>query len=262
MNHPDQSRPPHSAPPEIAGKWVVLGIFGFAFLVVGGLYAYWYMHRAPFLPLQQALADEFPDSGPLVEGGQRKIHKNTPPILRITMKVEFDPVTEEEQARHVADRVYDFVAGQTDLAKYDTFELHLFWPEPEQELRQIMVAMPIGPTESLTAAVEELEGVRKATTRRYRRVLKDEPVGSTIRVALDVDYDPREEPAENERLTGEVAEQIAEAGFDPPFDDLLLILTGPGATEPARVVINRPLRSPPPEPDAVGEGDPVKGDAD
>ena len=76
---------------EISGKWIVTGMFSFAVATISVLWFYTVSNRAPFRPLERALKEEFVDSAPKVEGGQRKIHENSSKILRIIMKVTFDP---------------------------------------------------------------------------------------------------------------------------------------------------------------------------
>ncbi len=121
---------------EISGRWVVAGMFAFAILLTSGLWIYWKLHIAPFIPLQQALAAEFEGAQPRVEGGQRKMHQGTPRILRITMKVDFDPVASVAKAEEYADRVEASIRRNTDITPYSTLELHLFQLQPEQEIRQ------------------------------------------------------------------------------------------------------------------------------
>lgn len=130
---------PSKRPHELSGRWVVVGMFVFAAAATGGMWVYWKLHIAPFLPLQEALAEAFPGSRPRVEGGQRKMSKNTPRILRITARVDFDPTRDQNAAE--VDRFADRLAAvarekQNDLSSYELLELHLFWPEPEQEIRQ------------------------------------------------------------------------------------------------------------------------------
>lgn len=125
-----------------AGRWVVLGMFLFAAALTATDWIYWKYHVGPFLPLQQKLAGEYPGSRPHVEGGQRRIHKETPKILRITMKVDFDPTTEagKPRAGNFARRVAAFVAGAyPELADYELLELHFYWPEPEKEIKQAAI---------------------------------------------------------------------------------------------------------------------------
>ena len=100
------------------------------------MWFYWNLHVRPFLPLQKSLAYEFPDSRPRVEGGQRQMHKGSPRILRIIMKVEFDPTREKKRAEKFADRVSSFVRGACDLRSYETLELHFYRLDPEKTIKE------------------------------------------------------------------------------------------------------------------------------
>ena len=86
----DQSPGEQSAlavrPRVISGTNVVLGIFLFAIVMASGLGIYSYFHAKPFRPLQHAIFAAYPKSYPRVEGGQHKIHRDTPRILRVTMR--------------------------------------------------------------------------------------------------------------------------------------------------------------------------------
>ena len=138
MTTPDQDanspKPLKAVGKEISGRWVVVGLFSFAILITATLWIYWKLHIGPFLPLQQALADKFEDSRPRVEGGQRKVHKDTLKILRITMKIEFDPTKNRQQADDFADEVFQFVKKVSNLETYQQLELHLYWPHPEEKI--------------------------------------------------------------------------------------------------------------------------------
>jgi hypothetical protein len=128
-----------ATPGDISGRWVVIGLFLFGIVAVGTIWFYWKLHTAPFLPLQQAIADTFDDSRPLVEGGQRKMNQNTPPTLRIVMKIEFNPFAEAEaqQVESIIDRLHDLAREhQPDFDTYDVFEVHLWQPVPEKEFVQ------------------------------------------------------------------------------------------------------------------------------
>jgi hypothetical protein len=120
---------------EIPGRWVVLGMIAFAVLVTGSMYVYWNLHTAPFRPLQEALAAEYKGSHPLVQGGQVKMHKGTPRILRIVLRVEFDPNDEGEQKTvdKMVDRIIQLAGEYHDLTQYDTVEIHLAWIRPEKK---------------------------------------------------------------------------------------------------------------------------------
>jgi len=113
---------------------MVIGIFVFGLIAVGILWFYATHHRTPFEPLQRAIAEEFPDSAPKVEGGQRKIHRQTPKILRIVMRLEFDPVTDDARAVQFADRVVAFASRHHDISQYELIELHVFQLNPEEKI--------------------------------------------------------------------------------------------------------------------------------
>ena len=121
---------------EISGKWIVTGMFTFAVAVIFVLWFYTVSHRVPFRPLERALAEEFEDSVPKVEGGQRKIHQNSSKILRIIMKVTFDPTVEREQAERFAKNVIAFARNHHDISQYEILEIHFFKPEPEKKILQ------------------------------------------------------------------------------------------------------------------------------
>lgn len=138
-----ESNPPAEStkhePGTISGKWVVIAMFTFAIAITATLWIFWKLHVGPFLPLQQALAAEFEDSRPRVEGGQRKIHQGSPKILRITMKVEFDPTKDKPAAEAFANRVESFVRDVFELQAYEILELHFYWPDPEKTIKAITI---------------------------------------------------------------------------------------------------------------------------
>jgi len=121
---------------ELSGRWVVTGMFGFGIVATGVLYTYWQLQTAPFMPVQMALAEAFADSSPRVQGGQRKMHQNTPVILRVVMRVPFDPIRDEAVARRFLVDVARVINGQLDLSEYDQLDLHLYQPNPERAIQQ------------------------------------------------------------------------------------------------------------------------------
>lgn len=128
---------------ELSGRWVVIGMFIFGVLATSALWAYWYLHTAPFRPLQMAIAESIPGSNPRVEGGQRKIHKQTPRILRITIRVEFDPEAEEERAKELGAKLEALARQYQDLASYDVLEMYLFHRIPEQKIRERLITVDL-----------------------------------------------------------------------------------------------------------------------
>ncbi len=119
-----------------SGRWVVIAMFAFATLVVGLMWIYIDLHTAPFRPLRRALAQEFEYSAPNVEGGQTKMNKGTPKILRIVMRVQFNPNAKPEEATRFARRVAEFSRLHHDVTQYDLIEIHLYYPEPEKQIQE------------------------------------------------------------------------------------------------------------------------------
>lgn len=122
-------------------------MFTFAAILTGTMWVYWRMHLGPFLPLQKKLAERWPDSRPRVEGGQRKIHKDTPRVLRVTMYLDFNPTTEsgKTRAEEFAAEVAAFVAEvYPPLADYEFLEIRLLWEEREKQIRRAEMTFDVG----------------------------------------------------------------------------------------------------------------------
>jgi hypothetical protein len=115
---------------------MVLILIAFGVLTTAGMWTYWTQHVGPFRPLQDALAAAFPNSSPRVEGGQRKMHKGTPKILRVVLRVGFDPVSEKSRGEEMVDLVKLVAAKHIDLDAYDELQVFLYHGVPEQEVRQ------------------------------------------------------------------------------------------------------------------------------
>lgn len=119
-----------------SGQWVVLGMFCFGITATSLLFFYWEWHTAPFRDLQDAIAARYEDSKPRVEAGRHKTHKNGPLTLRIIMQVPFDPETEHRKSEEFVNDVLQFAGQYRDLRVYETLHVHLYQPNPEQQLRQ------------------------------------------------------------------------------------------------------------------------------
>ncbi|MBM82408.1 MAG: hypothetical protein CMJ78_17730 [Planctomycetaceae bacterium] len=151
MNQPetiDQSTSTSNDEPGVSGRVVIIGIFTMAITMTAGLWFYWNMHTAPFRPLQIAIAEVYPKSEPRVQGGQRKIHKETPKILRIVMRVDFNPLEESNSAEIVerCEKLFELSQQHQTLSEYNMLELHYFRMKPEDLADQI----------TLTLAIEDL----------------------------------------------------------------------------------------------------------
>lgn len=133
------------SPREFSGTKLIIGLFLFATVMSGGLWTYWYLHARPFQPLQLAINQAYPKSYPQVQGGQLKMHKNTPRILRITLKVTFNPKPREsdEQVMAMVERLEELARQHIDLPSYELLEIHLVQRVPEHDSRTRTVTREI-----------------------------------------------------------------------------------------------------------------------
>jgi hypothetical protein len=120
----------------VSGTAVVIAMFVFGITATAALWTYWALHTGPFRPLQDALAKEFPGSVPRVDGGQRKLRKGMPTILRAVLRVNFDPVTETAKGEQILARVEQLSRQYVDLGQYDVIDVYLYQGVPEQEIRE------------------------------------------------------------------------------------------------------------------------------
>lgn len=129
--------------PEIAGWKLVLAMLSFGLLASGTLWGYWYYHTAPFIPLQTAIAKEFPGSAPRVDGGQRRIHKGSSKLVWIIMRVEFKPQDEPEKSQRTVDRVVQLAREHVELEPFEQINVRLFFGELEQEIHKVDFEIPL-----------------------------------------------------------------------------------------------------------------------
>jgi hypothetical protein len=135
MNEDEEPRPlPPAA--RVSGRVVVVAMFLFGITATAGLWGYWTLHTGPFRPLQDALAQEFPKSIPRVDGGQRKMRKGMPKILRAVLRVEFDPTTETAKGEETLARVEKIARQHIDLDQYEYLDVYLYEGVPEQIIRE------------------------------------------------------------------------------------------------------------------------------
>lgn len=119
------------------GRWVVLAMFGFGIVATGGIWIYWKLHLAPFLPLQKALAAEFPKSSPRVDGGWRKGNfKVGRPTLRLVLRVPYAPLERDVRVPATIERVTALAREHLDLTRYETLEIYLVHYVPEKAPQQ------------------------------------------------------------------------------------------------------------------------------
>ncbi len=153
MSEPVVERPieTHVAAPdtplEISGAKVIIGLFVFAFLMSCALWVYWSLHTGPFLPLQRAIFRTIPKSYPHVEGGQRRMHKNTPKTLRVTMRVAFDPESPDEkpQVEAVIAQLVELAKKNIAFETFELFEVHLVLMRPEHSAKKLTITRDVAP---------------------------------------------------------------------------------------------------------------------
>ncbi len=128
---------------EVPGKVVVAIMFTFGVLCTGALWTYWFYHTQPFIPLQIAISAEFKGSAPRVDGGARKLHKGTPKLLWIIMRVDFRPDLDREKSATVSKRVVELSQENLDLTKFEQLNIRLFFGELEKEIHTLDAEVPI-----------------------------------------------------------------------------------------------------------------------
>ena len=121
-------------PREVSGRYVVLAMFAFGVLSTAGIWVYWKLHLAPFMPLQKALVEAYPGSSPRVDGGR---HKSTEPAtLRLVLKVDFTPDEHDPRVPAMIDRTIAITRHYLDFREYEDLEIYLVHYPPEKSPRQ------------------------------------------------------------------------------------------------------------------------------
>jgi len=137
MSEPECSSPSART---ISGRWLVVGMFIFGLAATGTLYAYWTLHLMPFMPLQEAIVQEFPGSAPRVDGGKKRMSENTPTILRIVMKSQIDPLSSNDDSIRaivaLRTRVAELAIEKVQLEDLAIIELHVYKLLQEKEIRE------------------------------------------------------------------------------------------------------------------------------
>ncbi|MCP4783191.1 MAG: hypothetical protein GY878_06545 [Fuerstiella sp.] len=115
-------------------------MFTLGIVATGTLWYFWNLKLMPFMPLQEALVAEFERCSPRVDGGRVKGKEDTPKILRVVMRVPFDPTS---SAPSVQSQIATRISRTGELARqfvssddFEILEVHLFSEHKEQSLRQ------------------------------------------------------------------------------------------------------------------------------
>ena len=134
-----------NSPREFSGTNVMLGIFTLAIAASASVWIFSYYHAKPFQALQTAIHRAFPKAYPQVQGGQQRMHRNTPKTLRITMQVGFDPEPREadQQVEDVVARLEELARQHIDFPSFEIFEIHLVRRVPEHKSKTRTVTREI-----------------------------------------------------------------------------------------------------------------------
>lgn len=124
----------------LTGRKVVVAMFIMGSFATAFLYGYWTLHLMPFMPLQEAIVAEYPGSAPRVNGGKKKLHKDTPVVLQIGMKLRFDPTASDEktvsEVKALQSRIRDLVKEKVTFPGLNVIELYVYQLLQEQEIRE------------------------------------------------------------------------------------------------------------------------------
>ena len=115
----------------LRGPRVVLGMFLFASLISSGLWIYFELHTRPFRELTDQLGETFPHSSPRVEGGKAGLHKQTARVLRIVMRISYNPYEDEQRFLKQQSEILSIASQKKRLNQYDECEIHLFYQPAE-----------------------------------------------------------------------------------------------------------------------------------
>ncbi|WP_339746710.1 hypothetical protein [uncultured Rubinisphaera sp.] len=115
------------------GRWLIAVMFLFAISVSVGLWTYWELHTRPFRSLTDALGETFPNSSPRVEGGKHGLHREIDSILRIVLRIDYNPDLESDRYEKDVETILQMAANHIELQAYDRCDIHLFRQSPEEE---------------------------------------------------------------------------------------------------------------------------------
>ena len=137
MSDPE-SPSPQSSGRSVPGQGVVVTMITFGILATAFLWTYWTVRMTPFMPLQEALEQQFPDSAPRVEGGTIKDSGET--VLQVVLRTDFDPRDQAQESQEQVEKrlteTRKLATELADLPSYEILALHLYYPLEEQAISQ------------------------------------------------------------------------------------------------------------------------------
>jgi hypothetical protein len=121
-----------------SGRLAVVAMFALGITATAFLWNYWTVRMTPFMPLQKALEQRFPDSAPRAEGGTIKDSDTT--VLQVVMRTKFDPLSDTPEAVAAVESrlngTRELASRLADLASYEILALHLYFPLKEERISQ------------------------------------------------------------------------------------------------------------------------------
>jgi len=148
-NSPPEIYPPSDDTGGISGRWVILGILLLAVAATAFEWNYMRLHRAPFIPLREAIAESFGRTSKVkIDGGR---NKRGPMTLRIVIDVPFDPTAESEKAQSLEflQRLEKLAVENVNLNEYEFIQIYLVLNVPEGTPKRLEHRRPVA---DLTAA--------------------------------------------------------------------------------------------------------------
>ena len=134
-------------PTTVSGSKVVIAMFGLGILATSALWMYWTKHLEPFMPMQIALNEKFAGASTRIDGGQRKLHKGTPSVLSVRMKIPFDPNDDgqESQVQEIVDTCVQLSKVHVSEMQFDEIVVLLYHQVKEKGASQRKVSVLLGP---------------------------------------------------------------------------------------------------------------------
>jgi len=124
----------------ISGRKLVLAMFTMGIVGTMIMWLYWSNKMTRFMPLQQALVEEYEKSAPRVDWGREKGKSKNPLMLLVQMRVPFDPTIEDEATQQLIDarlkRSHELAIEYEDLSAYEEFHLFLYHEPKQKDFRR------------------------------------------------------------------------------------------------------------------------------
>lgn len=143
----------------VSGSKVVLAMFGLGILATTALSFYWTKHLEPFMPMQQAVNERFKNASARIDGGQRKLHKGTPSVLSVRMRIPFDPNESENdsQVQEIVDECVQLSKIHVADMKFDEIVVLMYHQVKESKASQRKVSVMLNPDASSSQPLQPAE---------------------------------------------------------------------------------------------------------